>query len=241
MPAPPMQFIQTGITRTCKEREVYEAILPLDRAAILELGCGKADHSRQIAIAHPASTLVAAEVDQIQHERNLAAERPPNLTFASFGAEAIGLADASVDVVLMFKSLHHVPAAMLDTALAEVRRVLRPGGLAYLSEPLYAGAFNELIRIFNDEAVVRQAAFDAVVRAVRAGTFELVSETFFNVPLHYADFSVFEARHFVVTFAERTVTDAQARQVRAKFDTYRGPDGVRLTQSMRVDLLRKPS
>lgn len=237
----PMQFIQPDITRTCKESEVYESLLALDRASILELGCGKAEHTKNIAKAHPAATIVAAEVDRVQHQKNLASEKPANLAFTDFGAQAIGLPDASVDIVMMFKSLHHVPLDLLDQALLEVKRVLKPGGHAYISEPLFAGRFNELIRIFNDEEVVRKAAFAAVCRAVETGTFELASETFFNVPVHYRDFAEFEKRHFVVTFAERNVTDEQAARVKQLFETYMGPDGVRLSQSIRVDLLRKPA
>lgn len=237
---PDLQFIQPNITRTCEEREVYDTLLTLDGVHILELGCGKADHSRRIATAHPTSTVLAAEVDRIQHQANLASDRPANLTFTDFGAQAIGLPDASVEIVMMFKSLHHVPVDLLDTALAELRRVLKPGGHAYLSEPLFAGPFNELIRIFNDEEVVRRAAFKAVCEAVTHGAFTLAGQVFFNVPVHYRDFAAFEARHLVVTYAERNVTGEQAARLRRLFETHQGTDGVRLTQSMRVDLLRKP-
>lgn len=237
-PLPRMQLKHPDIARTCKESVVYEEMLRLDGARVLELGCGKADHTRQIARAHPAASIVAAEVDARQHAKNLASERPANMTFVDWGAQKIGLDDASVDVVMMFKSLHHVPAELLDTAFAEIRRVLKPGGLAYISEPIFGGDFNELIRIFNDEEVVRQGAFDAVVRAVASGRFALVKEEFFLVPVHYRDFAEFEKRHFVVTFAERNVTDEQAARVKTLFDSYVGEDGVRMTQQMRVDLLR---
>jgi SAM-dependent methyltransferase len=233
-----MQLKHPDIARTCKESVVYEEMLRLDGAAVLELGCGKADHTRQIARAHPTATIVAAEVDARQHAKNLASERPGNMTFVDWGAQKIGLGDATVDVVMMFKSLHHVPAELLDTAFAEIRRVLKPGGLAYVSEPIFGGEFNELIRIFNDEEVVRQGAFDAVVRAVASGRFSLVKEEFFLVPVHYRDFAEFEKRHFIVTFAERNVTDEQAARVKTLFESHLGADGVRMTQQMRVDLLR---
>ncbi len=38
--------------------------------------------------------------------------------------------DASVDIVIMLKSLHHVPISLMDQALTEIARVLKPGGLA---------------------------------------------------------------------------------------------------------------
>ena len=54
-------------------------------------------------------------------------------------------------------------------ALGEVARVLRPGGHLYVSEPVYGGAFNEVIRVFNDEGVVRAAAQAALDDALGAG------------------------------------------------------------------------
>ena len=50
-------------------------------------------------------------------------------------------------------------------------RVLRPCGLVYISEPIYAGNFNDILRLFHDEQAVRLAAPAAVgllERQVRA-------------------------------------------------------------------------
>ncbi|MEO8847803.1 MAG: class I SAM-dependent methyltransferase [Casimicrobiaceae bacterium] len=237
---PRMLLAHPHLSRICIESEIYESLLTLDSATILELGCGKADHTRRIASAHPTATMIASEVDRVQHAANLAASAPSNMRFAEFGAQSIPLPDASVDVVLMFKSLHHVPLAQLDEALGEIARVLRPGGQAYFSEPVFAGALNEMIRIFNDEEAVRRAAFDALCRWVDRGAFELDEEVFFLVPVKFADFTAFSARHFEVTHSERNVTDAQRESVERLFELHRGADGVKLTQQIRVDLLRKP-
>ena len=68
------------------------------------------------------------------------------LTFVAAGAQAIPFEAGRFDLALMLKSLHHVPLDLLDRALAEVHRVLRPGGLLYVSEPVFAGALNEVMR-----------------------------------------------------------------------------------------------
>ena len=237
---PRMRLEQPEVTRTCVESDIYETLLGLDGATVLELGCGKADHTRRIASAHPTATIFASEVDPIQHAANVAAFAPPNMRFAEFGAESIPLPGGSVDVVLMFKSLHHVPAATRDDALREIARVLRPGGHAYISEPIFAGAHNEMIRVFNDEEVVRQAAFNALRHCVERGLLELESEVFFLAPVKYRDFADFSARHFDVTHSVRRVTDLQREVVERLFNSHRGTEGVSLTQKMRVDLLRKP-
>lgn len=237
---PRLQFSHPDITRACAESDVYESLLKLDGASILELGCGKADHTRRIAKAHPMASIVAAEVDRIRHAENVAAGAPANISFADFGAESIPLPDAGTDVVLMFRSLHHVPLPRLDDAMNEVWRVLKPGGCAYVSEPVFAGALNEITRIFNDEEIMRRAAFDALCRAVDRGMFELASETFFLVPVNYKDFADFARKHFQATHIEVHVSEAQRLAVERLFNTHLGPDGVRLSQPIRVDLLRKP-
>jgi len=160
--------------------------------------------------------------------------------FADFGAESIPLAGAGIDVVLMFRSLHHVPLHRLDDAMNELQRVLKPGGCAYISEPVFAGALNEMIRIFNDEEAVRKAAFGAMCRAVEKGMFELAGETFFLAPVKYQDFADFAGKHFQVTHSERNVSEAQRLAAERLFNTHLGPDGVKLTQQIRIDLLRKP-
>ena len=54
------------------------------------------------------------------------ANQLPQFTLsADFGAEAIPLPDNSVDIVMMFKSLHHVPGALLGDAMREIRAILR--------------------------------------------------------------------------------------------------------------------
>lgn len=234
-----MQLTNPDITRTCQESEIYESLLKLDRASVLELGCGKAEHTKTIARTHPGARIVAAEVDRLQHAKNLASERPPNLSFADFGAQAIPLEDASIDVLMMFKSLHHVPLPLQDQALREIHRVLKVGGFAYVSEPVFAGALNDIMRIFNDEEVVRRAAFETLQRAVEAKRFELITETFFLVPARYADFAEFEKKHFQVTHSERSVSEAQRAEVERLFNRHLGPEGVKLAQQIRVDLLRK--
>ena len=56
-----------------------------------------------------------------------------NLEFLQGDAAAIPLPDASVDVVVSFETIEHVPDH--DRMLAEIRRVLRPDGSLLLSSP----------------------------------------------------------------------------------------------------------
>jgi len=204
----------------------------------IELGCGAAQLARKLLQRYPQCEVVGLEVDERQHAKNLQnpAER---LRFVQAGAQAIPFAAQSFDLALMLKSLHHVPLAAMDQALAEVHRVLRAQGLLYVSEPVYAGALNEVVRLFNDEGEVRAAALAAVQRAVASGAWEQLSETFFDMPVHYDDFEDFERRMIDVTFAERHLDAATRAAVRARFLPHLTAQGADFVRPMRVNLLRK--
>jgi ubiquinone/menaquinone biosynthesis C-methylase UbiE len=225
----------------CEEREIYESLLPLKGANVLELGCGKAEKTLAIARLNAVASISAMEVDEIQHVRNLAlTDLPANVGFFRGGAEAIPAPDASFDIVMMFKSLHHVPVESMSRAMAEIRRVLKPGGLAYISEPVYAGEFNDILRLFNDEQAVRAAAFAAVEQAVRDGLFELVCQKFFNTPGHFDSFEQFDERMLKVTHTQINLSPALYATVRERFMRHMTPQGADFRNPLRVDLLRKP-
>lgn len=168
--------------QTATELEIIQQHLPIRDKLLLELGCGRAWMTRQLAERFQPHQIIATEVDTIQHGKNLLINDLPNVTFRAGGAEAIDLEDNSVDVVIMLKSLHHVPLPLMSQALSEIARVLRPGGLAYISEPVYAGDFNEILRLFNDEKQVREAAFAAVQHSVAQNQLALVEQLYFNAP-----------------------------------------------------------
>jgi len=236
-----MQLASNAAGRRASDVEMWSELLDLDGRAVLDLGCGAAPHARAIATRWPRCQVVACEVDAVQHARNLAAEQLPNLRFRACGAEAIDTADGSFDVVLMMKSLHHVPMAAMADALAEVRRVLKPGGLAYVVEPVFAGPFNEVLRLFHDEQAVRAAAFTALAATVADGSFELDREVFYRVPLAFRDFDDFAVRVIHVTHTEHRLDAALLARVRARFEQHLDADGVHFEAPMRLDLLRRPA
>ena len=217
---------------------VLNRLVPLAAQDIIELGCGAARLARELLARYPATRVTGLEVDAIQHARNLAAPAE-RLRFIAAGAQAIPLPDAQFDLALMLKSLHHVPQSIMDQALAEVHRVLRPGGHLYVSEPVFAGALNEITRLFNDEQAVRAAAQAALDRALATGAWAQVAERRFDMPAHFADFAAFERRMLDVTFAERHLDSELRERVRARFESHVGIGGAHFERPMHVRLLRK--
>lgn len=213
--------------------------LPFAGARVLELGCGKAEKTRLLAETSGLEAIWALEVDEIQHQRNLQLVDLPNVTFLQGGAEAIPAADESFDLVLMFKSLHHVPQQFMDQALGEIARVLKPGGLAWISEPVFAGELNEVFRLFHNEQIVREAAFAAISKAVAEGRLGLKKQLFFNTRSYFENFAQFDQRMIQVTHTNHQLSPALYAQVKEKFESYLGPEGATFHNPQRVDLLIK--
>ena len=234
-----MKIAIDQIAVNCPEAEIYNRLLSLDNKHILELGCGSAEITRDIATSGAGRKITALEVDEIAHEKNLQITDLPNVTFAIAGAQEIPLEDASVDVVLMFKSLHHVPLDLMDLSMREIKRVLKPGGLAYISEPVFAGDFNEILRLFHVEQKVREAAFNAVKKAVDAGLLSLVEETFFNSPMKFESFADFENKVLKVTHTNHTLDEKVYKLVKQRFEHHLSDDGAHFLMPIRVDLLRR--
>jgi SAM-dependent methyltransferase len=227
-----------NLPRIDDELALLAELVPLAGQDIIELGCGAAALARALLGRHPDSRVTGLEVDARQHAKNLAAPQA-GLRFVAGGAEDIPFADGRCDLALMLKSLHHVPLPLQAQALGEVARVLRPGGHLYVSEPVYGGAFNDVVRLFNDEQQVRAAAQAALDEAVRSGAWEQVAERRFAMPVQFRDFADFEQRLMRPTFAEHRIDDAKLAEVRAVFEPLCGPDGAHFERPMHVRLLRR--
>lgn len=234
-----MKISQSPIDKTCPESDIFSELLSFDGKQILELGCGAAELTRAIATEGSGRRITATEVDEIQHNKNLAIDDLPNVEFVKAGAEHIPAADQSFDIVLMFKSLHHVPVELMPQALQEVKRVLKPGGFAYISEPVFMGEFNEILRLFHDEQSVREQAFSAVKGAVDAGDMALVEEVFFNVSMRFEDFTEFERKVLGVTHTQHQLSDEVYQKVKERFMANMGDDGAFFLLPIRVDLLQR--
>lgn len=221
------------------ELDVLAALVPLAGQDIVELGCGAAQLSRALLQRFPGSRVTGLEVDERQHAKNLAAPQA-GLRFVAAGAQAIPFADASFDLALMLKSLHHVPLDSMPQALREAARVLRPGGHLYVSEPVYGGAFNDVIRVFNDEGLTRAAAQAAMDAALRAGEWTEVAVRHFQMPVMFRDFAEFEQRMMRPTYADHRIDDAKIAATRAVFERHASPEGARFARLMHVRLLRRP-
>jgi SAM-dependent methyltransferase len=220
------------------ELDLLAALVPLANQDIIELGCGAAALARGLLQRHPESRIVGLEVDERQHAKNLAKPQA-GLRFMAGVSQDIPFENASFDLAMMLKSLHHVPMPLMEKALNEAARVLRPGGHLYVSEPVYAGPFNEVVKIFNDEGVVREAAQRALDAAVANGVWEQAAERRFVMPMRFTDFADFEQRMMRPTFADHHIDEAKLQAVRVALAPHLTPDGIHFMRPMHVRLLKR--
>jgi SAM-dependent methyltransferase len=213
--------------------------LDLRQCAVLELGCGKARQARQLLQRFPQARVIGIEPHAALVAGN--AQRPKaGLVVLQGRAEAVPCADASFDMVWMLKSLHHIPD--MAQALHEAARVLRPGGWLYVSEPVYAGQLNEIVRLYNDEGPVRAAAQQALDVAVASGVWTARRQWRFVQPVHFADAQDFEDR--MMKDALRKLPDEAARrrlrdQVRSAYTPHQRADGAHFVRPMHARALQR--
>lgn len=225
--------------RIAEEVDLIGELLPIAGRRVLELGCGAGWMTRLLTERFAPAAIVATEVDRAALAKNQSAVPVPDVTFRFGGAEAIADPDESYDAVFMFKSLHHVPRALMAPAMREIHRVLRPGGLAWFSEPVYWGELNDLMRLIHDEREVREAAFAALAGAVDAGLFTLEAEVFFQSPGTYEHWEAFASRFLDVTHTELDLSPERRGEIRAAFERHMTPTGAHFMKPHRIDLLRR--
>lgn len=225
------------VEQVADELDVLARLVPLEGAQLVEAGCGNARLARALVRRFPGAQVTGLEVDERQHAANLASPQP-GLAFVLAGAQAIPFAAASFDGALMLKSLHHVPRDLMAQAFSELARVLRPGGWLYVSEPLFEGALNELVRVYNDEQVVRAAAQAALDAAIAGGRWQQEAQLRFDMPAEFADFADFERRMMHPTFADHRIDEAKREAVQRLYAPHQTATGARFTRPMLARLLR---
>jgi len=146
---------------------MLERLVPPAGKDVVDVGCGGGALVR--ALTASGARVTGVEVSDSQLAAAIEQDDGRGARYLVGRAERLPLDDASVDIVVFMRSLHHVPAADLAGALIEARRVIRSDGAVYVAEPLAEGNFFELTRMVDDEVEVRAAAQAALARASAAG------------------------------------------------------------------------
>ncbi|MBM3882468.1 MAG: methyltransferase domain-containing protein [Verrucomicrobia bacterium] len=124
--------------------------------SVLDVGCGTGmlliEAAKRVG---PSGTLHGIEPssEMVAHARRKAAAESVTAHFAEGSAERLPFPDASFDVVFCTMVLHHLPVPMHATAIAEMHRVLRPGGrivIVDLDRPKTLSAALSLVTLIHN-------------------------------------------------------------------------------------------
>lgn len=218
-----------------------ESLLDLDGARALDIGCGVGPFTLFLARHCAAVAGVDPNEIRIAEARVAATEAELVIDFEPAAAENLPFEDASFDIVAFSNSLHHVPTDALADAMRETARVLVPGGVLWVAEPLPMGGHYELCHLWNDETEIRRFAYEALARANAVGL-EMMEEVFFSHPARYADFEEFAAERSARSADDAETMQERLEEVRALFEARARPDdGFLLDRATRVNLLVKQS
>ena len=125
-----------GQGRALRQRTLSVADLHLGDAA-LDVGCGTGTLALEAARTVGRTGRVCGidpSAEQMNHARTKAARRRAPVEFQTGVIEQLPFPDATFDVVLSTLMMHHLPAPTKCQGLAEIMRVLKPGGRLVIAD-----------------------------------------------------------------------------------------------------------
>ena len=115
-----------------RRRRLTASLIQFEGRTILDFGCGNG--AQTMALAGTQRRLVAVDIDMADLTTLRAAAGPADAVFpVLYDGSDLPLPDGSVDAAVCYEVLEHVPDEA--AALAEIRRVLTPGGDFVLTVP----------------------------------------------------------------------------------------------------------
>ncbi len=126
------------------------------------MACGTGSAINQLALSHPTERYWGLDLSPyyLQHAgRRLS--HVQNLSLVTENAEHMPLADASFDVVTSVFLFHELPARARKNVLAEMRRVLKPGGLLVIEDAAQLSEADDLRSFLENFALTMNEPFFA--------------------------------------------------------------------------------
>ncbi len=218
-------------------QDVFAEHLALAGARILDVGCGTGRMAR--LLTRMGGKVTGLEPGEVQLERARMVEPEGVETYHEGVAQKIPFADTCFDIIFFFNSLHHVPPPMMAQGLAEASRVLAPGGVLFIAEPVAAGSFHEMIKPYHDETEVRALAIEALERLAKSfinfRRIAYVSDTKFE------SFISFRAGQIAMDRARGDLDKAEVADLRKRFESFgeARADGIHFDQPTQAFIMEK--
>ena len=190
--------------------------------SLIEAGCAAGDTARRLA--ELGARVLAVEPDELQAEKNRAAPAASGVTFVEAGAQALPAEDASME--------------LMDAALGEAARVLKPDGFLYVAEPGMEGSHFTMMRPFNDEFEVRTLAQQALERSARPHFEETTRYVYMQRPRHES-FAAMVTKFSSLSYNPIARELIEQDEVRKNFEAGKSGDGYVFEQPMLINFHRR--
>jgi len=218
--------------------EVLSGTISIEGKTILDIGCGTGELVRWL---HAAGGYALGLDTPGMLAKASGFHFEDGVRFIAGIAQNLPVKQGSLDAVVYFASLHHIPKDKIENALIECHRVLKPGGRAIIVEP--AGgkdSYFEVVSLVEDEREIQAFAYSLIKSSGKTGLI-MTEEKFFFFERKYRDY-----QKLIGTFiddrreAERALNEA--REVFSRYARARGLDWHEFAfrSICRVNILEKP-
>ena len=162
--------------RFLSTEELLWAVAPSDDDTVADLGSGTGFYTDDLA-PH-AGHVYAVDVQEAMHDYYREKGVPEAVELVTSGVSDLPLDDGTLDAAVSTMTYHEFAS---DDALAEIRRVLAPGGRLVVVDWAAAGSgdpgppIEERYAADEAAAALRESGFDVEHEAVRPETFLLIA------------------------------------------------------------------
>ena len=183
----------SAVTGEDLTQRIVDALGTDAEGTVLDVACGPGIVSA--ALARRARAVVALDITPAmlaQAQTRCAAAGLRNVTFREGSATALPFVDAAFDAVVTRLSLHHFPEPA--QALAEIARVLRPGGACVVadivsSEDAEESALHNAIEVLRDPSHVRMLPASELRALVAGAGLAVAAESAWEQPRGFEEWA----------------------------------------------------
>jgi len=149
---------------------------------VLDVGCGQGKSFRPLIEQFAPQRLIGVDADEraLARARVEARKEATQIDLHLRDVAALGLADASVDLVFCHQTFHHL--VLQEQALREFHRVLKPGGVLLFAESTRAYIHSWIIRLLFRHPMHLQRSAEEYMAMLRLQGFRFEPQ---NVSLPY--------------------------------------------------------
>ena len=151
-------FVERGILKKLVFPSAAKLAAPPSGGRMLEIGCGEGAGAEYILENFQPENIVCLDIDSGQiarAQRRLEKYPSEQVSIIEADIRSHGLTEAEFDAVFTFNMLHHI--IEWKDVLGEISRLLKPGGVFYMGEPVRIPLVSDILKILVKHP--KEAAF----------------------------------------------------------------------------------